>query len=125
MNFTIPATSKRIITIVVGTLALCAMLTIGTLSVCIIMGTKPDPTLLTAYVGIATGSLAAITGLLANTRTTPGTDADMPKGTIVPDPPTPVQVVNAPEAPVPTVETNKILSPEPKSDSVSTRKKKL
>ncbi len=110
MNFTIPSTSKRIITIVVATLAICAILTIGTLSVCVIMGAKPDPTLLTAYVGIATGSLAAITGLLANTRTTPGTDADMPKGTLVPDVPTPVQVVNPKSDPVPTVETKENLA---------------
>ena len=82
MNFTIPATSKRIITIVVATIAVAALITITTLSVCMILGSKPDPTLMTAYVGIATGSLAALTALLANTRTTPGTDADMPKGTM-------------------------------------------
>jgi len=82
LNFTIPATSKRIITIVVATLAICTVITIGTLSVCVVLGAKPDPTLITAYVGIATGSLGALTGLLANTRTTPGTDTDMPKGTV-------------------------------------------
>jgi len=48
----------------------------------LITGAKPDPTLLTSYVGITTGSLAGLTALLANTRTTPGTDADMPKGTV-------------------------------------------
>ncbi len=64
MNFTIPATSKRIITIVVATLAVCSVITITTLSVCVILGVKPDPTLLTAYVGITTGSLGALTGLL-------------------------------------------------------------
>jgi hypothetical protein len=82
VNFTIPATSKRIITIVVSTLALCTVITISTLSACVILGTQPDPTLITAYVGITTGSLGALTGLLANTRSTPGTDADMPKGTV-------------------------------------------
>lgn len=88
MNFTVPATSIRIITIVVVTLALAALITITTLSVCLITSAKPDTTLVTAYVGIATGSLAALTALLANTRTTPGTDAEMPKGTITTDKPT-------------------------------------
>ncbi len=82
MNFTIPATSKRIITIVVTTLAIGTVVTVTTLSACVILGVKPDPTLITAYVGITTGFLGALTGLLANTRTTPGTDADMPKGTV-------------------------------------------
>ncbi len=110
MTFTLPATSKRIITIVVVTLAVIAFMTIFTLSLCVVLGAKVDPTLLTAYVGIATGSLAAITGLLANTRTTPGTDADMPKGTLTPDtppPPTEVKVVNEPKDPVPTEEAHK------------------
>jgi hypothetical protein len=107
MTFTIPATSKGIIKIVVWTLAVVAIMTILTLSICVIMGAKPDPTLLTAYVGIATGSLAGITGLLANTRTTPGTDADMPKGTLTPDapePPTPVKVISTEQDPVHTEE---------------------
>lgn len=110
MTFTLPATSKRIITIVVVTLALVAIETITTLSICLAMGAKLDPALLTAYVGIATGSLAGITGLLANTRTTPGTDADMPKGTLTPDTPlapTEVKVVNEPKDPVPTEEAPK------------------
>ena len=82
MNFTIPATSKRIITIVVSTLAICTVITITTLSACVVIGVKPDPTLITAYVGITTGSLGALTGLLANTRSTPGSEADMPKSTV-------------------------------------------
>jgi len=105
MTFTLPSTSKRIITIVVATLAIISILTIGTLSVILIMGAKPDPTLLTAYVGIAGSSLTGLTALLANTRSTPGTDTDMPKGTIIQDTPTPVQVVNQPSEPVPTEET--------------------
>ena len=82
MNFTIPSTSKRIITIVVATLSILAIMTIATLSMVMIMGVKPDPIVLTAYVGIAGSSLTGLTALLANTRTSPGTDADMPKGTI-------------------------------------------
>ena len=82
MNFTIPSTSKRIITIVVVTLAIVAIETISTLSVCMVKGVKLDPTLLTAYVGISTSSLTGIAALLANTRSTPGSDADMPKGTV-------------------------------------------
>jgi hypothetical protein len=110
MTFTIPSTSKRIITIVVVTLAIVALITITTLSICMILGTKPDPTLLTAYVGIATSSLTGIAALLANTRSTPGSDADMPKGTLTPDtpntpePPTPVKVVSTEQDPVHTVE---------------------
>jgi len=79
MNFTIPATSKLIITIVVSTISTIAVLTIVTLSACVLLGSKPDPTLLTAYVGIATGSITAIIALLANTRSSPGTDSEMPK----------------------------------------------
>lgn len=82
MNFTIPATSKRIITIVVATIAICAVVTITSLSICVVLNVSPNTTLLTAYVGITTGALGALTGLLANTRSTPGTDADMPKGTV-------------------------------------------
>ena len=86
------------------------MITIGTLSVMLYMGTKADPTLLTAYVGITTGSIGALTALLANTRTTPGTDADMPKATVVPDgqiehAPTPVVVEQPAGVPVPVTET--------------------
>jgi hypothetical protein len=121
MNFTIPATSKRIITIVVATLAIVALITIGTLSYCLIFGVHSDPTLLTAYVGIATGSLAGITGLLANTRTTPGTDADMPKATMVQDgvtakeQPQEVKVVSTVKDPVHTEEAPKVnLATEPK-----------
>ncbi len=122
MTFTLPATSKRIITIVVVTLALVAIETITTLSICLVMGAKLDPTLLTAYVGIATGSLAGITGLLANTRTTPGTDADMPKATMVQDgvtakeQPTEVKVVSTVKDPVHTEEAPKEnLVTEPKT----------
>jgi hypothetical protein len=107
LNFTIPATSKTIIKIVVATIAICAVLTIATLSACVILNVRPDATLLTAYVGITTGSLGALTGLLANTRSTPGTDADMPKATLVPDPPTPVSVVSSVTDPVHTEEAAK------------------
>jgi hypothetical protein len=82
VNFTIPATSKRIITIVVSTMAIAAVETITTLSIILIKGAKPDPTLLTAYIGIAAASLTGLTALLANTRSSPGTDADMPKATV-------------------------------------------
>jgi hypothetical protein len=81
-GFTIPSTSVRVIAIVVTAIALDAFIGITTLSVCLVMGIKPDPTLITAYVGITGGLVGALTGLLANTRTTPGSDADMPKATL-------------------------------------------
>ncbi len=84
MNFTIPATSITIIKIVVSAIAICAIVTVVTLSICMMRGVRADPTLITAYVGITTGSLGALTGLLANTRSTPGTDADMPKAVLEP-----------------------------------------
>ncbi len=110
MTFTLPSTSKRIITIVVVTLSVVAIITISTLSYCMVSGVRPDVTLLTAYVGIATSSLTGIAALLANTRTTPGTDADMPKGTLTPDvpeAPTPVKVVSSVKEPVHTEESPK------------------
>lgn len=103
MNFTIPATSKRIITIVVSTIAICAVVTITTLSTCVILNVKPDATLLTAYVGITTGALGALTGLLANTRSTPGTDADMPKVTTSTTTSTETATTAVPSADKPTV----------------------
>lgn len=88
MGFSIPATSKTIITIVVCFIGIDTTVGILTLSACLILGLKPDPTLVTAYVGLTSGLTGALIGLLSNTRSTPGTDAEMPKAAIVSDQPT-------------------------------------
>jgi hypothetical protein len=63
-------TSLRIITIVVCGIAIDATIGILTLSYCLIAKIEPDPTLITAYVGVTSGLFGALTGLLVNTRTT-------------------------------------------------------
>lgn len=63
-------TSLRIITIVVCGIAIDATIGLITLSYCLIAGIKPDPTLITAYVGMTGGLFGALSGLLVNTRTT-------------------------------------------------------
>ena len=66
-----PATSVRIIGIVVTSLALNLTLGLITLAICMIFGVKPEGALLTAFVGV-TGQLSgALTGLLVNTRSQP------------------------------------------------------
>ena len=79
MNFTIPATSKQIIVIVVIAIAVGAVTCVGTLAWCLLTGTKPDTVILTAFVALTGQLVGSLTGLLVNTRTTPGTDAEMPK----------------------------------------------
>jgi hypothetical protein len=64
-----PTTNLRIITIVVTAIAIDALLGLATLSYCMIVSLKPDPTLITAYVGLTSGLSGALTGLLVNTRT--------------------------------------------------------
>ena len=88
MNFTIPSTSKTIITIVIATISINATVGVGALSTCLILGLKPETGLVTAFVALTSGLVGALTGLLANTRTSPGTDADLPKATVVVDKPT-------------------------------------
>jgi hypothetical protein len=45
----------------------------------LILGLKPETGLVTAFVALTSGLVGALTGLLANTRTSPGADSDMPK----------------------------------------------
>ena len=106
MNFTIPATSKRIIIIVVATLAISTIICLVALSACLVLGYKPDPIVFTAFATITGQIVGSLTTLLSNTRSTPGTDADMPKATIVPDSPAPlpVSVVSSVKDPVHTEE---------------------
>lgn len=79
MNFTVPATSLRIITIVVFAIAVNVTICIGTMAYCLISKITPDTTLFTAFVGVTGGLAGALTGLLVNTRTSPGTDSELPK----------------------------------------------
>lgn len=82
MNFTIPATSKTIIIIVVGTLAITAIILCSALGACLLLNIKPDPIVFTAF-GTVTGQVVgSLTTMLSNTRSTPGTDADMPKAEV-------------------------------------------
>lgn len=82
MNFTVPATSLRIITLVVVAIAINVTACIGTMAYCLISRITPDTPLFTAFVGVTGALSGALTGLLVNTRTTPGTDADLPKATV-------------------------------------------
>jgi len=73
-----PTTNLRIITIVVLSIAANSFIGISTLSYCMVIGLKPDPTLITAYVGITSGLVGALTGLLVNTRTSSAAPAVTP-----------------------------------------------
>lgn len=66
-----PQTHPKIIFIVVCSIAGLAFLTAGSLCFCLLSKEKPDQVLLTAVVGLSTGCVGALTGLLINTRTTP------------------------------------------------------
>ncbi len=79
MNFTIPATSIRVIFLVVSCIALGALVCLSSLAYCLIFKLEPSPVILTAFVGLTGQLVGSLTGLLVNTRTTPGTDADTPK----------------------------------------------
>jgi uncharacterized membrane protein YjjB (DUF3815 family) len=87
MNFTLPTTSKGIIKIVVIAIAIGAIACVGSLSFCLIFNVKPEPVILTAFVALTGQLVGSLTGLLINTRSTPGTDAEMPK--VITDKPTP------------------------------------
>lgn len=80
--FTIPATSKTIITIVVSFIAVDATIGLLTLSWMLINKITPDNVLVTAYVGLTSGLVGALTGLLANTRSSPGTNDEMAKAVV-------------------------------------------
>ena len=71
------STSLRITTIVVMAIAVLAALAVGSLAWCMIMGIDSNQVLLTAFVGITSGLVGALTGLLVNTRT-PHTADDEP-----------------------------------------------
>lgn len=74
MNVSIPATSIRIITIVVIAIASDATIGILTLAYCMISMIQPPESLTTAFVGITSGLVGALTGLLINTRSGQATE---------------------------------------------------
>jgi len=70
-----PQTHPKIIFLVIGSIALLSLICVSTLSYCLIEHKEYDQTLLTAFVGISTGLLGALSGLLVNTRTAPPSNA--------------------------------------------------
>ena len=79
MDFKVPATSIKVITIVVIAIAVGSILCITTLAFCLLWGKWSEGSLLTAFVALTGQLIGSLTGLLVNTRSTPGTDQDMPK----------------------------------------------
>ena len=75
--------------IVVCSIATTTIILCGALAGCLLLGVKPDPIVFTAFGTITGQVVGSLTSLLANTRTTPGTDADMPKAEIVSNKPIP------------------------------------
>jgi len=61
-------TNPKIIALVVGTIAVDATVGLLVLSYCLVLGIVPDQVLLTAYIGLTTGLIGTLTGLLINTR---------------------------------------------------------
>lgn len=55
------------------------MVCLTTLSACLLLRLSPEASLVTAFVGLTGQLIGSLTGLLVNTRSTPGTDSDMPK----------------------------------------------
>lgn len=87
MNFSIPATSVKIITLVVCAIALGTLVCLFTLAGCMVFHITVEQGLLTAFVGLTGQFVGSLTTMLSNTRSSPGTNGDMPK--IVADKPTP------------------------------------
>lgn len=63
-----PSTSPKIIALVVATIALDATFGVCVLAYCLIRGITPDQVLLTSFIGLTTGLVGTLTGLLINTR---------------------------------------------------------
>ena len=111
-----PQTNMRVIMIVVITLALNATVGLCTLAYCLVTKVEPNQVLLTAYLSIITGLLGVIGGMLSKTSPTETTKvAAVIPPLVPPTAPTQVQVVNEPDAPVPTVETKENLVEPPKT----------
>lgn len=83
------ATNPKIIAVVVVSIAILSLACVLTLSWTIISGAQPDPVLLTAYVGITTGIVGTLSGMLISTKSNP-TNSE----------PTPTVITNTPQNPV-------------------------
>jgi len=101
-----PQTNKAIIVIVVLALAINGTIGVSTLSYCLIAGREMNVALLTAFVAIINFIFGAVSGMLVKTSPTESTRQPNPEP-IPPSngAPTPVEVVNEPKNPVPTIET--------------------
>ncbi len=86
-----PQTNQTVIQIVVVALALLAMIGIGSLGYCLVSSTKPDATLLTAFVGLTASLVGYLGGILSRTTPTSSTQD--------------VKVTNEKKDPVPTEAT--------------------
>jgi len=68
---TLPITRPAIVTIVVLTIAVMAIIGLGVIAAILILGISPDQAVFTAFVGLVGQATGTLTGLLINTRTTP------------------------------------------------------
>jgi hypothetical protein len=87
------ATSLRIITIIVVTMAIASLFCIATLAYCLINNIQPDQILLTAFIGVTSSITGTLGGMLVNTRSSNGE-------------PIQTTIMNNKSDPVPTVETD-------------------
>lgn len=114
------STPKAIIVIVVSTLAALSVIGLCALAGTLYFKNYADPAVLSAFISVTSTSIGALGGLLSNTRqpsstngatatatTSTTTTTTTPHPVVTPNDPVPVQVVNAPEDPVPTEETKK------------------
>jgi hypothetical protein len=93
-----PAPNPKVIFIVTGTICLCALVGVITGAVCIIYKIPDMNTTMSGWFTHVIDTIAgALIGMLINTRVSQN-------GKQNGAPPTPVQVVNPPSAPVPTEE---------------------
>ncbi len=103
-------TNKGVIFLVVGGLIANGTIGMSSLAYCLVFKVEPNTALLTAFVGIVNYILGAISGMLVKTAPTETTKQPLPtapQASLPANGVTPVQVVNPPTDPVPTVETPK------------------
>lgn len=89
-----PESNKHVIFLVVLTLAIAAIIGIGTFAYCMIFNVKPDGVITTAFAGIVGSCIGYLAGILSKTSPTEATKQHLGS-------PAPVTVVNPPSDPVP------------------------
>lgn len=77
-----PESNSGVIKIVVIALAIDALIGVSALGFCLIAGTKPDGTLLTAFVGLTSALVGYLGGILSRTTPTTSATTDKPAGTV-------------------------------------------